>query len=48
MRMRRAVLKTYGHLMPDRRAGHAAQSTTAWTSDGQGTDGGDHPPDYRA
>ena len=43
MRMRRSVLTTYGHLLPDSEDRTRRAIDDAWTSDGRGTDGGDHP-----
>jgi integrase len=37
------VLKVYGHLMPDSEDRTRRAIDAAWTSDGRGTDGGDHP-----
>lgn len=37
------VLKVYGHLMPDSEDRTRRAIDLAWTSDGRGTDGGDHP-----
>jgi integrase len=36
------VLKVYGHIMPDSEDRTRRAIDAAWTSDGQGTDGGDH------
>jgi integrase len=37
------VLTTYGHLLPDSEDRTRRAIDAAWTSDGRGTDGGDHP-----